>query len=230
MRKQVLELTSSEGSKQIFHFSEVGCILPCQLWWASNIKHTHYPVPRYPTLSILRSASSHPSSSLSPFLPLSLSSSIPPSLPSLSLSVLASHLATLCNSLCVKPVERFAFGWNINLSLGQRVGQLTVAWLPESNLSYEMGSLNLSLPLIFNLFQCLAFKWTGECQKMPCAVISKQQEYGLRIRRLLVRFPAVPNDDVSLGKALHPTCHRGECPCRECPCTYCKSLWIRASA
>ena len=28
-----------------------------------------------------------------------------------------------------------------------------------------------------------------------------------------------------LGKALHPTCLGGECPC-----TYCKSLWIKASA
>ena len=29
---------------------------------------------------------------------------------------------------------------------------------------------------------------------------------GLVIRRLLVRFPAMKNDVVSLGKALHPTC------------------------
>ena len=33
--------------------------------------------------------------------------------------------------------------------------------------------------------------------------------------------PAVQKDVVSLGKALHPTCLGGECPC-----TYCKSLWI----
>ena len=32
---------------------------------------------------------------------------------------------------------------------------------------------------------------------------------GLLIRRLLVRFPAVKNDVVSLGKALHPTCLGG---------------------
>ena len=42
---------------------------------------------------------------------------------------------------------------------------------------------------------------------------------GLVIRRSPDRFPAVPNDIVSLGKALHSTC-----------LTYCKSLWIRASA
>ena len=38
-------------------------------------------------------------------------------------------------------------------------------------------------------------------------------------------IPGKPNDVVSLGKALHPTCLRGECPC-----TNYKSLWIRASA
>ena len=40
-------------------------------------------------------------------------------------------------------------------------------------------------------------------------------------------IPAVPNDVVSLGKALHPVTHllRGECPC-----IYCKLLWIRVSA
>ena len=47
---------------------------------------------------------------------------------------------------------------------------------------------------------------------------------GLVIRRSLVRFPAIPNDVVFLGKALHPTCLGGSL------CTYCKSLWIRASA
>ena len=37
-----------------------------------------------------------------------------------------------------------------------------------------------------------------------------------------VRFPAVQNDVVSLGKTLHPT--------GECPCTCCKSFWVRVSA
>ena len=46
------------------------------------------------------------------------------------------------------------------------------------------------------------------------------QGAGLVIRRLLVRFSAVPNDVVSLGKALHPTCLGGNVPV----------LWIRASA
>ena len=36
-------------------------------------------------------------------------------------------------------------------------------------------------------------------------------------RAIIRRFPAVPNDVVSLGKALHPTCLGGERPC-----TYCK--------
>ena len=45
---------------------------------------------------------------------------------------------------------------------------------------------------------------------------------GLVIRRLPDRFPAVPNDIVSLGKAHHPTCLGRNY-------TYCKSLWIRAS-
>ena len=35
---------------------------------------------------------------------------------------------------------------------------------------------------------------------------------GLVIRRLPVRFPAVPNDGVSLGKELHPTCLVGNVP------------------
>ena len=48
---------------------------------------------------------------------------------------------------------------------------------------------------------------------------------GLVIRGMPDRFPAVQNDIVSLGKALHPTCLGGKCPC-----AYCKSLWIRASA
>ena len=47
---------------------------------------------------------------------------------------------------------------------------------------------------------------------------------GLLIRRVPVRFPAVPNDVASLGKALHLLASG------ECPCTYCKSLCIRVSA
>ena len=35
---------------------------------------------------------------------------------------------------------------------------------------------------------------------------------GLVIRRLPDRFPAMPNDVVSLGKALHPTCLGGYVP------------------
>ena len=35
---------------------------------------------------------------------------------------------------------------------------------------------------------------------------------GLVIRRLPDRFPAVPNEVVSLGKALHPTCLGGNVP------------------
>ena len=38
-------------------------------------------------------------------------------------------------------------------------------------------------------------------------------------------IPSRANDVMSFGKALHPTCLKGECPC-----TYCKSLWKRASA
>ena len=38
-------------------------------------------------------------------------------------------------------------------------------------------------------------------------------------------IPGRANDVVSLGKALHPTCLGGECPCTDC-----KSLWIRVSA
>ena len=48
---------------------------------------------------------------------------------------------------------------------------------------------------------------------MLVAVFSKgvrwQSGIGLVIRRLLVRFLAVPNDVESLGKALHPTCLGG---------------------
>ena len=43
------------------------------------------------------------------------------------------------------------------------------------------------------------------------------------IRRLPVRFPAVRNEIVSLGNALHPTCLGGMS-------LYFQSLWIRASA
>ena len=35
---------------------------------------------------------------------------------------------------------------------------------------------------------------------------------GLVIRRLPDRFPTVPNEVVSLGKALHPTCLGGNVP------------------
>ena len=41
----------------------------------------------------------------------------------------------------------------------------------------------------------------GECQ-----MAERLGSRGLLIKRLLVRFPAVPNDVESLGKALHPTC------------------------
>ena len=47
---------------------------------------------------------------------------------------------------------------------------------------------------------------------------------GLLIRRLPVRFLPVPNDVVSLGKALHPTYLGGNSP------VLTDLLWIRGSA
>ena len=61
-------------------------------------------------------------------------------------------------------------------------------------------SLFLSHPLLLYILSLRGVRWlSGE-------------GIGLVIRRLLDRFPAVQNDVVSLGKALHPTCSGGNVP------------------
>ena len=109
-------------------------------------------------------------------------------------------------------LQQFLEGWSIIKNNGKNSSFFSRKWI---------DFLIESISSIFSLDPSLLTKCPASIGARPCSLQMTgewevgglmAERLGLLIRRLSVRFPAVRNDIVSLGKTIPSTCLRGNVP------------------